>query len=88
LTATQFSCGAGAFAPDGAWQSLFLGATASGTYLAFNAIANRSAPAAPNELTITDLPEPATPALFAGGLAFLTALDLARRRRCRQQSTS
>jgi hypothetical protein len=55
LTATQFSCGLSAFAPDGGWQSLFFGATAPGTYSAFNAASNGSAPAAPNELTIQNV---------------------------------
>ncbi len=55
LTATPFSCGLTAFAPEGGWQSLFLGATSNGTYSAFNAVANGSAPAAPNLLTIQDV---------------------------------
>ncbi len=81
LTATPFSCGVAAFAPDGGWQSLFFGANAPGTYNAFNAVSQGSAPAAPGELTITELPEPATPVLFGGGLAALAALSLYRRRR-------
>jgi len=52
LTATPFSCGLSAFSPDGGWQSLFFGATTPGTYTAFNAVSNGSAPAAPNQLTI------------------------------------
>jgi hypothetical protein len=86
LTATPFSCGLGAFAPDGGWQSLFLGATAPGTYTAFNAASEGSAPAAPGQLTITALPEPASPVLFAGGVAALAALALQRRRRAVAQS--
>jgi hypothetical protein len=79
LTATPFSCGLSAFAPNGGWQSLFLGATAPGTYTAFNAVANGSAPAAPGQLTILALPEPASSALLAGGLALLAALTRNRR---------
>jgi hypothetical protein len=71
LTATPFSCGLSAFAPDGGWQSLFFGTTAPGTYTAFNAVGNGSAPAAPNQLTITAQLEPASWALFAGGAAIL-----------------
>lgn len=83
LTATPFSCGIGAFAPDGGWQSLFLGATAPGTYTAFNAASQGSAPPAPDQLTIDALvvPEPASSGLFAGGLAIMAALALRRRRR-------
>ena len=80
LTATPFSCGLTAFAPEGGWQSLFLGAAAFGTYTAFNAAANGSAPAAPNELAITNLPEPVSLALFGGGLAVLAGLETRRRR--------
>jgi hypothetical protein len=83
LTATPFSCGLSAFAPEGGWQSLFFGATAPGTYAAFNAVANGSAPAAPDQLTIASLPEPATPLLLAGGLLVLASMALRRRRRCR-----
>jgi len=79
LTATSFSCGLSAFAPAGGWQSLFLGATAPGTYTAFNAASDGSAPAAPDHLTITGLPEPASPVLFVSGLV-LTALALVRQR--------
>ena len=78
LTATPSSCGLSAFAPAGGWQSLFFGASASGTYTAFNAIAQGSAPAAPDQLTITALPEPASLLLFAGGMALLAALALSR----------
>ncbi len=78
LTATPFSCGLSAFAPDGGWQSLFFGATAPGTYAAFNAASNGSAPPAPNQLTIAAQPEPASWALFTGGAALLAAF--ARRR--------
>ena len=81
LTATPFSCGLGAFAPNGGWQSLFLGATAPGTYTAFNAASQGSAPAAPDQLTITELPEPASPVMFAAGLAVLSAWARERRRR-------
>ncbi len=79
LTASPFSCGLSAFSPEGGWQSLFFGATTPGTYTAFNAVSNGSAPAAPVRLTITDLPEPASSALFAGGLALL-AIALKRRK--------
>jgi hypothetical protein len=79
LTATAFSCSLSAFAPDGGWQSLFFGGNAPGAYTAFNAIANGSAPPAPGQLTITELPEPASLFLFFGGLAFLAALALHRR---------
>jgi hypothetical protein len=74
LTATPFTCGVGAFAPDGGWQSLFFGATAPGTYTAFNAASQGSAPAAPGQLTITELPEPTSLMLFAGGAALLAVL--------------
>ena len=81
LTATPFSCGLSAFAPNGGWQSLFFGATAPGTYTAFNAVSNGSAPAAPDQLTILALPEPASWALFYGGVAILTAYAAGKRRR-------
>jgi len=55
LTASQFSCSLSALAPNGGWQSLFFGATAPGSYTAFNAVANGSAPPAPNLLTIQDV---------------------------------
>jgi hypothetical protein len=71
LTATPFSCGLSAFAPNGGWQSLFFGASAPGTYAAFNAASDGSAPTAPIQLTITELPEPATLPLLAAGLAIL-----------------
>jgi len=67
-----------AFAPQGGWQSLFLGTTTPGTYTAFNAASGGSAPAAPDQLTITAQPEPASPMLLAGGLAILAALALRR----------
>jgi hypothetical protein len=79
LTATPFSCGLSAFAPAGGWQSLFFGETAPGTYTAFNAVSNGSAPAAPDQLTITALPEPATPVLFGTGLGFLAVSYLLAR---------
>ena len=47
LTATPFSCGLSAFAPQGGWQSLLFGITTPGTYTAFNAVADGSAPPAP-----------------------------------------
>jgi len=78
LTTTPSSCGLSAFAPDGGWQSLFFGATAPGTYTAFNAVSEGSAPAAPGQLTISVLPEPVSPLLFAGGLGVLAALRFAR----------
>lgn len=81
LTATPFSCGLGAFSPDGGWQSLFLGTTTPGAYTAFNAASEGSAPPAPDQLTITDLPEPASPVLLACGLSILTAFARHRRRR-------
>jgi len=81
LTATPFSCGLSAFAPEGGWQSLFLGATAPGTYTAFNAASGGSAPAAPDQLSITELPEPASLVLFAAGLAVLAAIALNSRGR-------
>ena len=87
LTATQFSCGLSAFAPDGGWQSLFLGETAPGTYTAFNAASDGSAPTAPGQLTITDLPEPATRWPFAAGLVVLAAV-FERVRRCPQVALS
>jgi hypothetical protein len=71
VTASPFTCSLDANAPDGAWQTLFFGSFGPGTYTAFNAIAAGAAPAAPNELTINFLPEPASLALFAGGLAVL-----------------
>jgi hypothetical protein len=71
LTATPFSCGLSAFAPDGGWQSLFFGATGPGTYAAFNTASNGSAPAAPNQLTVIDLPEPTSLLLLAFGLTVL-----------------
>jgi len=55
LTATPFSCGLSAFAPEGGWQSLFLGATGPGTYTAFNAASDGSAPPAPDKLTIQNV---------------------------------
>src|SRR5579862_825493 len=55
LTATPFSCGLSAFAPQGGWQSLFFGAIAPGTYTAFNAVAGGAAPPAPNQLTIQNV---------------------------------
>jgi hypothetical protein len=76
LTATPFSCGLSAFSPDGGWQSLFLGTITPGTYTAFNAASDGSAPPAPDQLTITDLPEPTTPILFACGLSILTIANL------------
>jgi hypothetical protein len=78
LTATPLSCGLSAFAPAGGWQSLFLGNTAPGTFTAFNTASAGSAPAAPNQLTITlnEVPEPASEELFAGGLMVLAALAL------------
>jgi hypothetical protein len=79
LTVAPFSCGVSAFAPEGGWQSLFFGATAPGTYAAFNAVANGSALPAPDQLTIAALPEPASWVLFAGGAALLAAF--ARKRR-------
>lgn len=82
LTATSFSCGLSAFAPDGGWQSLFFGATAPGIYTAFNASSQGSAPAAPNQLTITAQPEPASGALFAGGAALLAMFARKRQREC------
>ena len=82
LTATPFSCGLSAFAPNGGWQSLFFGATAPGSYTAFNAVSNGSAPPAPNLLTITAQPEPASWALFAGGAAILAAFARKRQRDC------
>jgi len=81
LTATAFSCGLSAFAPNGGWQSLFLGATGAGTYTAFNAATEGSAPAAPDQLTILVTPEPATLALSAGALTFLAAIASRRRTR-------
>ena len=76
LSATSFSCGASAFAPDGGWQSIFPGANAPGMYTAFNAAPNGSTPAAPDELTIAaePVPEMASTAMLAGGLAFLAAV--------------
>ncbi len=71
VTASSFSCSANANAPDGAWQSLFFGSFGAGTYAAFDALSVGAAPAAPNELTITALPEPGSVALLAGGLAML-----------------
>lgn len=72
LTATPFSCGLGAFAPNGGWQSLFFGGTAPGTYTAFNAASEGSAPAAPDKLTITaPIPESATSLLCGAGLTIL-----------------
>lgn len=56
LTSTPFSCGLSAFPPDGGWQSLFFGASAPGTYTAFNATSNGSAPGAPTKLTIQNVP--------------------------------
>jgi hypothetical protein len=84
LTATPFSCALSAFPPEGGWQSLFLGAAVPGTYAAFNAAADGSAPAAPDQLTITSLPEPASPLLFASGLMALVSMALNRRRRCQK----
>jgi len=55
LTATPFSCGLSAVGSEGGWQSLFLGATAPGTYTAFNAVSDGSAPAAPDRLTIQNV---------------------------------
>ena len=81
LTATPFSCGVGAVAPEGGWQSLFFGATTFGTYAAFNAASQGGAPAAPNELAITDLPEPVSLALVGGGLVALAGLARFRRGR-------
>ena len=81
LTATPFSCGLSAFAPDGGWQSLFFGAAAPGTYAAFNAISEGSAPPAPDQLTIIGQPEPASWALFCGGAAMLAAFARRRKRR-------
>jgi len=74
LTATPFSCGLSAFAPDGGWQSLFLGGSAPGTYAAFNAASEGSAPAAPDVLTITAMPEPSTWALVLAGLALVVGV--------------
>ncbi len=71
LTASQFSCGLSAFAPAAGWQSLFFGATAPGAYTAFNTAADGSAPAAPDELTITAQPEPSSWLLFIVGAALL-----------------
>ncbi len=82
LTATPSSCGLSAFAPDGGWQSLFLGADTVGTFTAFNAVANGSAPAAPNQLAITNLPEPASVASFGGGMVALAGLVRYGRKRC------
>lgn len=82
LTATPFSCGLNAFSPDGGWQSLFFGATAPGTYDAFNAVSDGSAPAAPDVLIIANLnpppppsavPEPSTLVFLASGLVLLAA---------------
>ncbi len=80
LTATQSSCGLSAFPPEGGWQSLFFGATGPGTYAAFNAASGGNAPAAPNGLTITELPEPASWALFAGGALILAAFARKRKK--------
>jgi hypothetical protein len=84
LTATQFSCGVSAYAPDGGWQSLFLGATTPGTYGAYYADSSGSAPAGPDVLSITNLnpppppppaetPEPPSLIFLASGLALLAA---------------
>jgi len=86
LTATASSCGLDAFSPDGGWQSLFLQSAPTGTFAAFNAASDGSAPAAPDQLTIGDLdlpssdtPEPASLVLLASGLAFLAVLGKGHR---------
>jgi len=71
VSASSFTCSADANAPDGAWQSSFFGSLGPGTYQAFNTVSVGSAPAAPNQLTVTLLPEPGSLALFAGGLAIV-----------------
>lgn len=79
LSATPSSCGVSAFSPDGGMQSLFLGANAPGTYVAFNAVSDGNAPAAPEQLTIASLPgstnsalpEPESLALLGVGLLVL-----------------
>lgn len=95
LTATNFTCGVAAFAPEGGWQSLFFGITGPGTYTAFNAASQGSAPAAPDILTIVGLsgsppPPPPPPPPPVGvpepsGLALifggLAVLVVSRRRR-------
>ena len=83
LTATPFTCGLTAFAPDGGWQSLFVGASGPGAYTAFNAASNGSAPAAPGVLTITTPPEPSTLALVLAGLALVRFLSHSSPRTCR-----
>jgi hypothetical protein len=80
LAASSLSCSLGAFAPDGGWQSLFFGANMPGGYTAFNGISEGSAAAAPTQLTITALPEPASPVLFSVGLAVVAALAWRRKR--------
>jgi hypothetical protein len=84
LTAVAGSCGVSASAPDGGWQSIFLGAKAPGTYATFTNTSSGSAPAAPDQLKIVALtlpaavPEPSGLVLILGGLAGLAA---SRRRR-------
>ena len=55
LTATPFTCGVTAFAPEGGWQSLFFGASGPGAYTAFNITSDGSAPAAPDLLSIQNV---------------------------------
>jgi hypothetical protein len=78
LTATPFSCGLSASAPDGGWQSLFLAGSLPGTYAAFNAVSQGSAPAAPDRLTITAIPEPSNMSLIVDGLVILALLAWCR----------
>ena len=80
LSASPFSCSVGAFAPEGGWQSLFFGANAPGSYTAFNAASQGSAPAGPDRLVITATPEPSELGLVVIGVLGLAGFMRRRRR--------